>query len=265
LPPPPPPPPPTPYPLQRKNSLVLNMEYVIAPYSLFSIGEKHASEQMAPDIRAKYAWGLARLLRNLPFAVPFEQRAQLFQRMMAEEREAHEGYFPFHHGGDQFVTAHRARIYEDAFDMFGGPEGGMQLRQAIRVHLINEHGLDEAGIDGGGLRREFVQEVLRTGFNPDAGFFAATGDRRLYPNPTNTVALSQALPHYNFLGRMLGRALYDGMTVDVPLAPFFLNRILGRSPNVHDLAILDPELYRNLMFLKASVYAAETKNYRPHD
>jgi hypothetical protein len=35
-------------------------------------------------------------------------------------------------------------------------------------------------VDGGGLFREFLSAVLIEGFNPDAGIFTVTPDRRLY-------------------------------------------------------------------------------------
>ena len=49
--------------------------------------------------------------------------------------------------------------------------------------FVNAQGLDELGIDGGGLFREFLTEVLKTGFDPNRGYFSTTQDGLLYPNP----------------------------------------------------------------------------------
>ncbi len=38
--------------------------------------------------------------------------------------------------------------------------------------------------------------------------------------------------------------------MELPLAPFFLKQLLLRRSDVNDLATLDSELYRNLMFLR---------------
>lgn len=59
--------------------------------------------------------------------------------------------------------------------------------------------------------------------------------------------------HYYFLGRMLGKALYENMLVELPFAGFFLSKLLGTSADVdiHHLASLDPEVYKNLLFLKS--------------
>lgn len=49
------------------------------------------------------------------------------------------------------------------------------------------------------------------------------------------------------------QALYENMLVELPFATFFLSKLLGTSADVdiHHLASLDPEMYRNLLFLKS--------------
>ena len=58
------------------------------------------------------------------------------------------------------------------------------MRLKMRVQLVNVAGLDEAGIDGGGLFREFLTQLLRTAFDPNRAFFTVTRDQNLYPHPT---------------------------------------------------------------------------------
>ena len=59
----------------------------------------------------------------------------------------------------------------------------VDLRNKLRVTLVNAQGLDEPGIDGGGVFREFLNELLKTGFDPNRGYFTTTQDGQLYPNP----------------------------------------------------------------------------------
>ena len=75
----------------------------------------------------------------------------------------------------------------------------------MRVQMANFTGLDEAGIDGGGLFREFLSELLKTAFDPNRGFFKLTDDQQLYPNPNVALIESNFVPHYYFIGRMLGK------------------------------------------------------------
>lgn len=75
----------------------------------------------------------------------------------------------------------------------------------MRVRLVNFAGLDEAGIDGGGIFREFMSELIKTAFDPNRGFFLSTADKLLYPNPQARLLADNYTDHYYFLGRILGK------------------------------------------------------------
>lgn len=62
--------------------------------------------------------------------------------------------------------------------------------------------------------------------------------------------VAHSLAWYRFIGRILGKALYDGILIDVAFAGFFLAKWLGKQSWLDDLASLDPELYSGLIFLK---------------
>ncbi|XP_066544136.1 ubiquitin-protein ligase E3C [Amia ocellicauda] len=191
------------------------------------------------------------ILTELPFVVPFEERVKIFQRLIYADKRDVQGDGPFLDGIN--VTIRRNYIYEDAYDKLS-PENEPDLKKRIRVHLLNAHGLDEAGIDGGGIFREFLNELLKSGFNPNQGFFKTTNEGLLYPSPTAQMLVGDSFTrHYYFLGRILGKALYENMLVELPFASFFLSKMLGTSADVdiHHLASLDPEMYRNLLFLKS--------------
>ncbi|KAF5893793.1 ubiquitin-protein ligase E3C, partial [Clarias magur] len=191
------------------------------------------------------------ILTELPFVVPFEERVKVFQRLIDADKQDVQGRRPFLHNIN--VTIRRNYIYEDAYDKLS-PENEPDLKKRIRVHLLNAHGLDEAGIDGGGIFREFLSELLKTGFNPNQGFFRTTNEGLLFPSPTAKMLIGDSFTrHYYFLGRILGKALYENMLVELPFASFFLSKLLGTSADVdiHHLSSLDPEMYRNLLFLKS--------------
>ncbi len=48
-------------------------------------------------------------------------------------------------------------------------------------------------------------------------------------------------------GLMVGKALYEGILINVALAPFFVTRLQGRTPTLDDLATLDPGLHKSLV------------------
>eukprot|EP01063_Lacrimia_lanifica_P009579 TRINITY_DN16536_c0_g1_i1.p1 TRINITY_DN16536_c0_g1~~TRINITY_DN16536_c0_g1_i1.p1 ORF type:complete len:1356 (+),score=488.35 TRINITY_DN16536_c0_g1_i1:122-4069(+) len=66
-------------------------------------------------------------------------------------------------------------------------------------------------------------------------------------------AIREEFPHlkvFKFLGRLLGKAVYEGVVVEIPLAEFFLNTILGQLNYFSDLASQDSEVCRHLDGLK---------------
>ena len=55
-----------------------------------------------------------------------------------------------------------------------------------------------------------------------------------------------------FLGRVVGKALYEGILLDYSFSHVFVQKLLGRYSFLDELSTLDPELYRNLMYVKVS-------------
>jgi len=53
-----------------------------------------------------------------------------------------------------------------------------------------------------------------------------------------------------FTGRILGKAVLEGICVDIPFAPFFIGKLFRRQSRVEDVIGVDAEIYKNLMFVK---------------
>ncbi|XP_069940779.1 ubiquitin-protein ligase E3C isoform X2 [Cherax quadricarinatus] len=194
----------------------------------------------------------ATILQELPFVIPFESRTQVFSTLVASNRSMSQMRADFNEGPMISVSIRRTHIYEDAFEKLS-PSNEPNLRLRMRVRLMNAVGLDEVGIDGGGIFREFLSELLKTAFDPTRGFFLLTRENTLYPNPGAHHIAEDYQTHYYFIGRMLGKALYENLLVEVPLAGYFVSKLLGRSSSsveFHHLDSLDPELCRNLLYLK---------------
>merc|ERR1711881_432205 len=74
--------------------------------------------------------------------------------------------------------------------------------------------------------------------------------------------MSELMQRYEFLGRIVGKCLYEGILVDINFAPFFLlkwaltggdgaaPRESGYRANLNDLRDIDQDLYRGLIQLK---------------
>ncbi|KAJ2451989.1 ubiquitin-protein ligase (E3) [Coemansia sp. RSA 2336] len=140
-----------------------------------------------------------------------------------------------------------------------GNSGNQLSRQDIfkyrmKITFIDQYGMQEAGIDGGGVFKEFLTSLVREAFDPQLGLFATTAQHNLYPNPesvqTDAKHRQLVLDKYKFLGAVIGKALYEGVLVDAPLALFFLGYCVGQLPEFNDLPTLDEDLYQGLVALK---------------
>lgn len=130
---------------------------------------------------------------------------------------------------------------------------GSSLKGTVEIVFIDQFGEEEAGIDGGGVFKEFLTSLVKEAFDTNRGLWKATENQELYPNPHSYSTQGESLEWYTFLGRVLGKALYEGILVDIKFAGFFLSKWLGKGGYLDDLASLDSldkELYKGLIYLK---------------
>lgn len=152
-------------------------------------------------------------------------------------------------GANTFFRIRRDHIIEDGFEALNGLGEG--LKERLRVLFVNEWGEEEAGVDGGGLFKDFISDLVKAAFDPRMGFFKSTEDNHLYPSPAARLLHPNAGAMFAFLGRVLGKAVYEGILLELPLAGFFLKKFQNlRNNDISDLPSLDPELYKQLMFLR---------------
>ncbi|KAL7454340.1 hypothetical protein ACHAWC_005973, partial [Mediolabrus comicus] len=221
---------------------------------------------------------MARVLTAIPQAMPFSRRVNLFQSLidsdkllMQDEEDTFrhmmmnmdnpdaDGEF----GGRVRVTIHRDALYNDSMEALNPLK--KKLRKKIQVTFVNQHGATEAGIDGGGVFKEFLDDLIKDAFIPQTtgneseeeeeevrshpDFFSVTPLQTLQVN-VDSDGDNSALSHYEFLGRVLGKAIYESILVDPQLALPFLNKLLGKQNSLDDLKNIDPEFYKHIKSLR---------------
>ncbi|KAK0506657.1 HECT-domain-containing protein [Armillaria luteobubalina] len=186
------------------------------------------------------------VLNNIPFAIPFDVRVSIFRNFVLNDSRKHSDDLLSLRYNRTAVKIRRDHIAEDGFDKLGDAN----LKDHVQITFIDKFGEPEAGIDGGGVFKEFFTSLCKEVFDTDRGLWLANNNNELYPNPHGYAREVHSLSWYRFIGRILGKAIYEGILVDVAFAGFFLAKWLGRQNLLDDLASLDPELYNGLMFLK---------------
>ena len=240
------------------------------------------------------------VLQNMPFAIPFETRVQIFRQFVLLDQTRRRGgnvdpdiwrmsmvqnamlqHGPNHRLGREALGRHHAKIrrdqvFEDAYEQFY--DLGEGLKEPIQITFVDKFDTVEAGIDGGGVTKEFLTSVTNEAFRSEDGpnLFVTNDQNLLYPNPaalderkglmrqaglTEQNAewnenITDILRQYEFLGRIVGKCLYEGILVDIGFAAFFLLKWAasgsqgGYRANINDLRGLDETLYQGLLKLK---------------
>ena len=189
------------------------------------------------------------LMSTMPWAVPFDERVNFFRELVSKEKAILPNeQLPEHIKGTR-VKIRREHILEDGYVQLSGlsPE---QLKGTIRVEFVSELGMAEAGIDRTGVFKEFLEEVVKKAFDADRGLFVHTSSQRIQPSPTSELADPNHVRLFEFVGRMLGKALYEGIVLDLPLADFFVAKFLGKINSLDELPSLDKQLHSSLDHLK---------------
>ena len=235
------------------------------------------------------------ILQNMPFFIPFRTRVEIFRAFVAMDQVTRRGTsdpdewrFAQINSPTGAISRHRARvrrknIFDDAYEQFY--ELGDGLKEPIQIRFVDEFDTVEEGIDGGGVTKEFLTSITSEAFGADDGLeslFVENDQHLLYPNPTSVEDRMEALRRalyregspewnenvrdlrrrYEFLGRIVGKCLYEGILVDLHFAPFFLLKWAltggsgsaakesGYRASINDLRDLDQGLYQGLLQLK---------------
>ncbi|KAM3722651.1 Ubiquitin-protein ligase E3B [Dirofilaria immitis] len=183
------------------------------------------------------------LMSHMSHLVALYDRIILFRKYIASEKEGMET------SPSTMITVERNRLLDDGYRQLSllSPAA---LKATIRVKFINQQGLDEAGIDQDGVFKEFLELTLKHVFNPDLNLFKCSPNGQLFPSTTSNLH-DNHLALFQFVGRMLAKAIYEGIVTEVHLAPVLLATVLDRKLCAFDeLSQLDPDLYKSLTYVK---------------
>lgn len=217
---------------------------------------------------------MARVLTSIPQALPFDRRVKLFHSLLkadkqkvlqaAQSRRALAGMRGAWNDEDgammwidssirEQVKIKRATLYEDSMEHLN--KLGANLKHKVQVTFVNKHGAEEPGIDGGGVFKEFLDDLIKDGFaaksdNEKEGsapqLFSVTPKQQQLSMNLDLTDDKNMLVHYEFLGRVLGKAVYESILVEPQFCLPVLNQLLGKMNTLEDLKNYDEEYYNNL-------------------
>ena len=161
-----------------------------------------------------------RVLRTLPFIVPFRDRVVLFRRHLAQHR-AIQG-----RRGETEMRVRRSQVVVDGLHAVNHPGN-------IRVKFVDERtGQDEEGMDIGGPFKELLESLIKEVFRLDYGLFTSTATHTYYPNPAAVELVPHALRTLHSVGRLIGRCIEEGIPVGGGIGRGCPTEASGAGPDV---------------------------------
>ena len=239
----------------------------------------------APKRPSPMLEGARAILRFMPFAISFEARVGIFKKFMQMDKATRRrglddvGLWRFisgSHAHKNHAIIKRGQVLNDAYSHFWPL--GADIKDPISISFLDQFGNEEAGIDGGGVTKEFLHSVIQEAFGPDQRLFVSNKQGLFYPNPSAldekrtwlreqsyldgtpefAQGLEDLLHRYEFLGRNVGKCMYEGILIDVAFANFFLlkwsaTRTSGEGSykgSINDLRDMDEDLYQGMLKVK---------------
>lgn len=194
---------------------------------------------------------VVRTLQFMPFTYEFYFRAYILSLLLKVDRSLavrNRNIHPI----DRDNLLHSAR---KLFLDLGSSTKNMQIS-------FTSNDSAEVGIDGGGLTRELLIDLIPLTLSPNTSdvrglnfdghpMFVENEHHLLLPNPifmeVSKYRTKEVAENFMFLGQIVGKCIYDGVLLDFEFAPQFLAHwTCMATSKFDDLKTIDPMLYKNL-------------------
>ena len=179
------------------------------------------------------------LLVHNPRVLDFDNKRNYFNQQLHRRPHGRE-----HHSALQ-LNVRRARVFEDSYQYLQRKTG-----EQIKHGKLSVRFYDEEGVDAGGVTREWFQILARQMFNPNYALFQPCAADRLTYQPNRASSVNpEHLSFFKFVGRVIGKAIFDGRLLDAYFARSLYRQLLGKPVDYRDVEWVDPEYYKSLCWI----------------
>ncbi|GAO46185.1 hypothetical protein G7K_0422-t1 [Saitoella complicata NRRL Y-17804] len=207
---------------------------------LLSFTDKHRKilNQMVRNNPNLMSGSFSLLVRN-PKALEFDNKRNYFTRKIHERPNTRDTFAPLQ------LNVRRDQVFHDSFRALY-----FKTADEIKYSKLNIRFHGEEGVDAGGVTREWFQVLARQMFNPDYALFTpvSSDSTTFHPNQTSGVNPEHLL-FFKFIGRIIGKALYDNRLLDCYFSRAVYKRMLGTPVSLKDMESLDLDYYKSLCWI----------------
>lgn len=180
------------------------------------------------------------LLVKNPKVLEFDNKRNYFSRSIhAKVPNSRQSFAPLQ------LSVRRDQVFHDSFKSLYFQTGDQMKYGKLSIRF---HG--EEGVDAGGVTREWFQVLSRQMFDPGYALFVPVSSDRTTFHPNHLSGINEEhLMFFKFIGRIIGKALYEGRVLDCHFSRAVYKRILGKAVSVKDMESLDPDYYKSLVWM----------------
>lgn len=183
--------------------------------------------------------GTFALLTENPKVLEFDNKRNYFGRKLRDRGQNKDHY--------QTIQLH---VRRDAVFLDSYKELHFKTGNEIKYSKLNIRFTGEEGIDAGGVSREWFQVLARQMFDPNYALFVPVNANRNTYHPNKTSGINpEHLLFFKFVGRIVGKALYDGRLLDCHFSRPIYRKILGKNVSLKDMETLDLAYYKSLVWM----------------
>ncbi|RQM05009.1 hypothetical protein DH86_00003716, partial [Scytalidium sp. 3C] len=184
--------------------------------------------------------GTFALLVKNPKVLEFDNKRNYFSRSIHNRNQNNRQSYP-----PLQLSVRRDQVFHDSFKSLYFQTGDQMKYGKLSIRF---HG--EEGVDAGGVTREWFQVLSRQMFDPGYALFIPVSSDRTTFHPNQLSGVNEEhLMFFKFIGRIIGKALYEGRVLDCHFSRAVYRSILGKPVSIKDMESLDPDYYKSLVWM----------------
>lgn len=184
--------------------------------------------------------GTFSLLVKNPKVLEFDNKRNYFTRRLHSR-----GAEPRHPHPPLQLSVRRDQVFLDSFKSLY-----FKTADELKYGRLNVRFIGEEGVDAGGVTREWFHVLARGMFNPNYALFIPVASDRTTFHPSRLSGInSEHLMFFRFIGRIIGKALYEGRVLDCHFSRAVYKNLLGRAVSIKDMETLDLDYYKSLLWM----------------
>ncbi|KAJ1537323.1 hypothetical protein HK096_007058, partial [Nowakowskiella sp. JEL0078] len=178
------------------------------------------------------------LLIHNPKVLEFDNKRAYFNQQL-HKRTSRDQYEPIQ------LNVRRQYVFEDSYHQLQGRNGN-----EIKYAKLGVHFYEEEGVDAGGVTREWFTVLARQMFNPNYALFKPSAADKVTYQPNRSSWINpEHLSYFKFVGRIIGKAIYDGRLLDCYFTRSFYKCVGDIPVDWRDMEAIDPEFHKSLEWI----------------